>query len=116
MSLSGPYILQTVNPDPDADLKQSPLWPLQQALRAGFKAATNSTAAVPAQTARVTAARTNVESLFASWRDYDSITKLRDAIRIIVVPPRLDLANDPLLSGFQTQLLALPQWSDTLPS
>lgn len=121
MPLSGPYILQSVNQttvqaDPDADLKLSPLWPLQQALRSGFVSATNSDQSTPQQTARVTAARADVESLFSTWRDYSSITKLRDAVKITITPPTLDLANDPLLSGFQSQLLALPAWSTVLPS
>ena len=115
---SGPYIIQTVSGagivDPDADLKPSPLWPLQQALRAGFVAATNSAGVQAEQIARTWPVRTQIEDMFGQWRAVASLTTLRAAINSTIA--NLDLANDPTLSMFQAELLGLSNWNDTLPS
>lgn len=116
MPVSGPYILQVFNqvkPDPDYALRPSPLWPLQSALRAAFAAAANNSGVTSDQISRVSGARSEVESLFAQWRVIAAV-KLRAAIRASISPPNLDLANDPVLNGFQTMILALPQWGDSV--
>lgn len=104
-----------VAPD-DRDLAQSPLWPLQMQLRAFFQTAMEGGQATATQVARVTAVQTDTESLFAQWRNYSAISFLRSVIRDLVSPPQLDFSGSDLLSGFQTELLALSHWSDTLPS
>lgn len=95
--------------------KQSPLWPLQSAMRGIFTGAVNSGAATNEQAARVGGVYNDVEHWFGQWQKIAPV-RLRAIIRAIVTPPALDLANDPVLSGFQDALLSLSHWEDSLPS
>lgn len=120
MPTSGPYILQVVQqvaPTSDAGLMQSPLWPLQSAMRDKLQTATNSADLNGSQIARLTATSNDVENLFGQYTTYGSLSKLRDAIYAIVDPNNgLDLSDDPTLTQLQQDILNLPQWNDTLPS
>ena len=100
--------------NPDSVYSGSPLWPLQQALRAGFVAATNSSGVQAEQIARTWPVRTQIEDMFGQWQVVTSLTTLRAAINSTIA--NLDLANDPTLSMFQAELLGLSEWSDALPS
>lgn len=107
------YVARPVTPE--ALETMSPLWPLQQAMRAIFSGAINSGAATSQQAQRVGGVYATVEHWFQQWQKIGA-TNLRAIIMANIMPPNLDLANDPVLSGFQTALLALTQWSDTLPN
>ena len=98
---------------PANDETQSPLWPLQSAMRNIFVQAINSGAATAADIARVAPTRSTTEDMFKQWQQINPAT-LRAAIREYVSPPNLDLSDSELLSGFQDALLALPQWEDEL--
>jgi len=101
--------------DPESTLRQSPLWPLQKAMRELYMGAQNS-GVTEAQVARVESTRLTVEGMFATWRGYQSLMLLRGAIRALVSPPKSDFSGDDNLVQFQQQILSLAQWDDALPN
>ena len=102
--------------DPDADVKQSPLWPLQSAIRQALINFGGTQGTTFQQIAVLQAPRNELEGLFAQWRSAPSLTGLRAVINYDLSPPYLNLVNDPVLVALQNQLLALPNWNDSLPS
>ena len=113
VTISTPETLPT-GVDPDADVKQSPLWPLQQELRGIVRDAFNNNAFSTVQVARMTATYTQVKEKFSLWRAYTSLTKLRGVIRELLDPKFLDVKTDPALAALQAQLIAATHWNDTL--